>query len=168
MENILILIILVFAFWLATRLLKSFSQGTALKTVPASEAKIEGTFTLILYGGNLSDDFETIAILDREDDRYTFEPFAPEFKYRIKRNVPAKEAITEAESFIRSHSSFHRSAVSGIVDEHGVTLGYEFKPLYLPISVGAEDVLDLNYRMKGDKVIIYVSLKSFPGKKQSA
>lgn len=158
METISILITLLLIFWLATRILKSYSRGAQLKTVPLSAADIDGMFTLILYGGNYSNDLETVAILGRENDRYTFEPSAPEFNYTVRKGVPAKDAIAEAEAFISRHTSFHQSKISGIVDKSGTMIGYEFRPLYLPITFGAEDIIDMNYTMEANKVIVYVSL----------
>ena len=168
MENISVLITLLFIFWLGTRIIKSFSRGRSLKTVPSSVTAINGLFTLILYGGKHSDDIETIAILGKENDRYTFEPFAPEFKYTVKKGVPAKEAVAEAESFISRHNSFWQSKISGIVDERGNILGYELRPLFFPISFGAEDVIDVNYKMEANKVVASISLNPSIEKKQSS
>lgn len=164
MEIVSYIITLLFIFWLGTRILKSLSRGNKVKTVPSSIPSISGVFTLILYGNDL----ETVAILGKEGERYTFEPFAPEFKYTVKKGVQAKEAIAEAETFISRHSSFHQSRISGIVDERGNTLGYEFRPLYLPISIGTEDVLDVNYKMEANKVIVYINLKPSIEKKLSS
>jgi len=158
MKTLTSIIILVIIFWLGTLIIKSFSRGKSLRTVPAQSNAITGMYTLILYGGKHSNDLETVVILGKEDGRYTFEPFAPEFKYTIKKGVPAKEAIAEAEKFVSWHNSFHRSEIRGIIDDKGNTLGYEIRPLYLPITFGAEDVADVNYKMEADKIIVHVRL----------
>jgi hypothetical protein len=121
---------------------------------------ITGTYTLILYGGNYSDDLETIAILDREGDPYNFEPYAPDFDYRIKKRVPAKKAMKEAEKFVSFHNSFLRSQISRIIDNNGKTIGYEVRPLYQPLTFGISDVLDVYYWVKeGGRVKVLIRLK---------
>ncbi len=83
MEILSYIISLLFIFWLGTRILKSLSRRKSVKTVPSSIPAISGVFTIILYGNDL----ETIAILGKEGERYTFEPFAPEFKYTVKKKA---------------------------------------------------------------------------------
>ncbi|MEW6418184.1 MAG: hypothetical protein AB1480_08690 [Nitrospirota bacterium] len=141
-----------------------------LKTKEVNAADIAGVFTLILYGGNHYDDIETIAILDCEGDQFTFEPFAPEFDYRFKKGVSAKEAIEEARKFVSFHNSFWRSQFSRIVDKKGSTIGYEIRPLYLPFVYGVSDVLEVNYWLKeGNRVKVTIRLVTsverirFPG-----
>jgi hypothetical protein len=159
METISGIIILVFIFWLGTIIIKSFSQGKRLTTVSSPITAINGIFTLILYGGKHSNDLETLVILAKESDRYTFEPFAPEFRYTVKKGIPAKEAIAEAEMFVNRHSSFLHSRISGIIDDKGNIFGYEFRPLYFPLTYGVEDVIDVNYRMDTNKIVVSISLK---------
>ena len=126
---------------------------------PLKDGKsIQGTFTLILYGANHSNDLETIAILDREGDGYDFEPFAPEFVYRIKKNLPANEALSEAEKFVGWHHSFRSAIISKIRDENGSLLGYEVRPLYYPLDFGSSDILDVTYFKSGNKIIVKIKL----------
>ena len=126
---------------------------------PLKDGKsIQGTFTLILYGANHSNDLETIAILDREGDGYDFEPFAPEFVYRIKKNLPANEALSEAEKFVGWHHSFRSSRLSKITDEKGSLLGYEVRPLYYPLGFGFSDILEVDYFKSGNKIIARIKL----------
>ena len=139
----------------------NLGRGKLLKTVPAEIAYITDTFTLIFYGAGLSNDVETVAILDKEGDQYTFEPFAPKFKYIVKRGLPAREALEEAGKFISWHNSFHRSQLRGIIDEDGKILGYELRPLYLPLAFGTDDIIDIDYRMKADKIAVTIRLKPF-------
>jgi hypothetical protein len=130
-----------------------------LRTEGAKDADIRGSFALILYGSRHLNDIETIAILDMEGDRYGFEPYAPEFDYKIKRGIPAKEALEEAERFVSWHSSFYRTQLSRILDGKGNVIGYEIRPLYQPLAFGASDVLDVDYRIKDNKVIVRIRLK---------
>ncbi|HBR21075.1 MAG TPA: hypothetical protein DD713_00665 [Nitrospiraceae bacterium] len=126
---------------------------------PLKDSKnMQGTFTLILYGANHSNDLETIAILDREGDGYQFEPYAPEFVYRIKKNLPANEALSEAKKFVGWHHSFRNVIISKITDEKGSLLGYEVRPLYYPLDFGFSDILDVNYFKSGNKIIARIKL----------
>ena len=59
-----------------------------------------------------------------------FEPYAPEFNYRVIKDLPAKEALQKAEQFVDCNSSYKSSRLTGIVDQAGHILGYEVRPLY--------------------------------------
>jgi len=127
---------------------------------PLKDTKdIRGTFRVILYGANHLNDLETIAILDREGDQYEFEPYAPEFVYRIKKNLPANEALSEAEKFVGWHPSFRNVMVSRISDEKGFLLGYEVRPLYYPLDFGFSDILEVDYFKSDNKIIVRIKLK---------
>lgn len=130
-----------------------------MKTEGANDADIKGVFSLILYGSRHLNDIETIVILDIEGDSYSFEPYAPEFDYKIKKGIPAKEALEEAERFVSWHSLFHYSQLSKILDEKGNVIGYEIRPLYQPLAFGVSDVLDVDYRVKDSRVIVRIKLK---------
>lgn len=129
-----------------------------LRTYDAAPAEITGTYTLILYGARYSDDVETLAILDPEDDPYSFEPYAPDFDYKVKKEVPAREALAEAQGFVSFHHSFSRSRITKILGPAGETLGYEVRPLYLPLEFGYSDILDVSYWISGSKVMFWVTL----------
>lgn len=120
--------------------------------------QIEGTFTLVLYGANHAYDLETIALLDKEGDAYQFEPYAPEFTYRIKKHLSSKEALAEAEKFVGWHHSFRNIMIRKITDEKGSLLGYEVRPLYYPLDFGFSDILDVNYFKSGNKIIARIKL----------
>ncbi|WP_333653778.1 hypothetical protein [Dissulfurispira sp.] len=137
----------------------SCATGNYLKTEGAKDADIKGSFTLILYGSRHLNDIETIAILDIEGDSYSFEPYAPEFDYKIKKDIPAKEALEEAERFVSWHSSFYRTQLSRILDEKGNVIGYELRPLYRPLAFGVSDVLDVDYRIEDGRVVVRIRLK---------
>ncbi|OGW36910.1 MAG: hypothetical protein A2Y97_05265 [Nitrospirae bacterium RBG_13_39_12] len=126
----------------------SFAIERPLNTLEATAADITGTYTLILYGRGFSDDLETIAILDKEGDQYTFEPYAPDFDYILKHQVKAKDALKEAENFISFHYSFWKLQLSRIIDKKGNTIAYEARPLYLPFTFGVSDVLEVSYWFK--------------------
>jgi hypothetical protein len=161
-QCIRLLIVILFIFYVvAFNIITpvSFACEKPLKTEKAKVDDITGTFTLILYGGRYSDDIETIAILDREGDQYNFEPYTPEFDYRIKKGVQAKDVIREAEKFVSFHRSFWHSQLSKIIDNKGNIIGYELRPLYLPFSYGISDVMDVYYWLKkGNKVKVTIRL----------
>jgi hypothetical protein len=157
MKKNLIIIVIVF-FCSLIVISDSFSMDGLLKTEQVKEGEISGTFSLILYGSRHMEDVETVAILDKEGDDYTFEPFAPEFNYKIMKNVPAKEAFRTAIEFVSWHSSFRRVQLSRIFDYKGNTLGYELKPLYFPLTFGVSETIEVDYWVKGNKVIIRIKL----------
>jgi hypothetical protein len=136
----------------------SLAVAKFLKTEEAKSDEVTGTYDLILYGGRHINDLETVAFLDKEGDQYKFEPYAPEFDYKIKRGIPAKEALKEAKKFVSFHNAFWRSQLSRILDEKGNVIGYELRPLYRPFVYGRDDLLEIYYRIKGDKVIIEINL----------
>lgn len=137
----------------------SFSIERPLKTEDAKATDIKGVFTMILYGGRYADDIETIAILDCEGDQYTFEPYVPEFDYKIKRGISDREALDEAEKFVSFHNSFHHYQLSRIIDNKSNTIGYELRPLYLPFVFGVSDVMEVDYWLKeGGRVKVMIML----------
>jgi hypothetical protein len=141
-------------------LLASCATGNYLRTEESSSIEMKKTYSLILYGGRFSDDMETLAILDKEGDKYEFIVYASQDDYRIKRKVPAKKALEEAEHFVRFHHSFRRYLLSRILDQSGDTIGYEVKPLYFPLDMGYSDLIDTYYRIEGKTVIVKIRLSS--------
>jgi hypothetical protein len=133
------------------------STGSSIRVEPAGE--ISGVFTLILYGGNYLDDLETVAFLDREGDAYTFDIFAPAFDYRTIKGLSAAEALKKAEEFVSRNTSFHQIRLSSIVEDKAGNIGYEVRPLYLPFTYGTDDLLDIYYGKKGNKVVVNIRLK---------
>jgi hypothetical protein len=141
--------------------LQACMQGKRLMTEPVGKADFQGTYTLILYGGNYSGDLETVAILDREGDPYTFEPYAPAFSYKAIKGQTAEHALPAAEQFVRRNPSYQSERLRSVLDETGAVIGYELRPLYLPFVYGATDVLDVGYWISGEKVIVMIKLKPF-------
>jgi hypothetical protein len=137
----------------------AFALKTPLRTESANPSDVSGVFTLILYGANYSDDLETVALLDNEGDGYTFEPFAPQFNYKIKKGIQAQDALKEAEQFVSFHNAFWKYHLSKILNPEGIPIGYEVKPLYRPFVYGFSDILDIYYWLKGDgKVKVVIKL----------
>lgn len=150
----------------AAFVLQSCAPGKTLRTDAAVSSEVQGTYTLILYGNNYSDDLETAAFLDKEGDRYTLEPYAPEFTFRVRKGLTADRALREADEFIRSHAEFRQEKLRSIRDEKGELIGYELRPLYLPLTFGTDDVLDIDYWLKEDRVFMLIKLKPSLEKKK--
>jgi hypothetical protein len=147
------------AAFLATALLSaSCAPGMHLDTRNAMESDVKGNYRVIFFGCNFFNDLETIVLLQKEDSRYTFEPYAPDFQYSVTKDIPAHDALASAEKFVKCNASFHRAELSSILAPDGTVLGYEVRPLYLPLTYGLEDVLDTNYFIKGDKVVATIRL----------
>jgi hypothetical protein len=136
----------------------SCALGPRLHTQKADLDEVTGRYTLILYGCNYFDDLETVAILGKEGGRFVFEPYAPEFNYRIIKDLPAKEALEKAEQFVDCNSSFKSSLLAGILDPGGRILGYELRPLYFTFTYGTDDVLNTFYWIRDGKINVSIRL----------
>ncbi|MBM4147112.1 MAG: hypothetical protein FJ240_12720 [Nitrospira sp.] len=137
----------------------SFAFEKPLRTESAEVSAINGFLTLILYGARFLDDIETVVIFDIEGDQYYFEPFAPDFDYKIKRGMQAKEALAEVQKFVSFHHAFWRSQLSRILDPNGNIIGYELRPLYNNFVYGRSDVMDVYYWLKeGGKIKVTIRL----------
>jgi hypothetical protein len=119
-----------------------------------------GKYSLILFGARHGFDLETIAFLDYEGDDTTFEPFSPEYDYKVKHHVEDEQALTEALKFISWYPSYLKARLSRITDMEDRILGYEVRPLYLPTTSFAHfDVLNVNYMLQEKKVVVRIQLK---------
>jgi len=151
-----LLLLILFA---AVAVLFGCQADPGLRTEEVQPQDVQGgSFTLILHGARHSDDLQTLAVLDLEGDGCGFKVFAPDFDYRAKKGVPAKEALEEALRFVSFHSSFHRSRVSRIIDPQGRTIGYEVRPLYRISDYPTPDVLDIHYGLTGADVTVRIRL----------
>ncbi len=138
--------------------LGSCTAGRHLTIGQAGPAEVKGTFTLILYGCRYRDDIENLAILDREGDRYSFKPYAPAFQYKTLSSIPAEDALKQAEQFVRCSFFFRQSRLRALADPQGNIAGYEVRPLYSPLELGQDDVLDVRYRIDDGTVTVFIQL----------
>jgi hypothetical protein len=129
-----------------------------LRTEPASLTGLSGRYSLILFGCRYLDDPETVVVFDREGDRYRFEPYSPEFNYRIENNLSPEAALEKARRFIECHTSVNGERFSSITDEKGAVLGYELRPLYFLLTYGVDDILLTDYRLQGDTVVVRIGI----------
>ena len=134
-------------------------QGKRIHTESLKAGDNSGVFDLILYGGNYGDDLETVAFLDRQGDAYNFDIYAPEFNYRTIKGLTFEKGLDKAREFVSSSTSFHQVQLTSIVNDKSQIIGYEVRPLYLPYSYGTDDVIDIWYAEKGNKVVVTVRLK---------
>ncbi|HSB51456.1 MAG TPA: hypothetical protein VLD40_02245 [Dissulfurispiraceae bacterium] len=139
-------------------LLCSCVMAPVLRTQTANPAEVTGTFTVLLYGARYSDDIETVAILDREGDPYTFVIQAPEYDYKVIKRMNADEALSRATEFVSFHPSFRNAYLSRILDPAGGPIGFEVRPLYLPMEFGNSNVLDVQYRISDGTVTVWIEL----------
>jgi hypothetical protein len=146
------------AFLVTALLSASCAPGMHLDTRRAMESDVQGTYRVIFFGCNFFNDLETIVLLQNEESRYPFEPYAPDFQYSVTKGIPARDALASAEKFVKCSASFRRAELSSILAPDGTVLGYEVRPLYFPLTYGIEDVLDTNYFIKGDKVVATIRL----------
>jgi hypothetical protein len=131
-----------------------------LEVQGAEFAGVKGRYSLILYGCTYFDDLRTLAILDREGDPYTIEPYVPDFDYRVVKNLPAQEALKRAEIFASGcNSDFMLSRLSAILTKDGAVAGYELMPLYWAYTYGESDVLNTHYFLDKNKIIAFIKLK---------
>lgn len=128
--------------------------GKQLATSAVEPAAVTGTYTLLLYGCRYPDDIKNVVILVNEGSKYPFEIYDLDTSYKVKRDVPALQAFSEADSFLRC--TFHRiwkTEVRRISDDAGGTIGYEVRPLYVPYEFGMSDVLLTSYSLRNDGTV---------------
>lgn len=136
----------------------SCAHSLYLNTSGARPDEVKGTYTLILYGARFSGDIENVAILIKDGTGYVFEVYAPDFEYKVRKSVPAEEALAEAQRFVGFHYAFRRSHLSTILTKDGSAIGYEVRPLYSPLDFGYTDVLDIVYSLHDRKVTARIRL----------
>jgi len=129
-----------------------------LRTELAQTAEITGTYSVVLYGANYSDDIATVALLIPVGGQYRFDIFAPDFNYKTIKDVPAENAIKMAEKFVSWHPDFAQLQTSRILDFNGRVIGYEVRPLYRLTTFGTTDIMYVDYFLKGDKVVVHIHL----------
>jgi hypothetical protein len=103
---------------------------------------------LLLFGCRYPDDIQNAVFLDKADDPYIMEIYAPDFEYTIKSDVPGDDALQQAEEFLRCSFHYEQAQLSRIFDPQGNVIGYEMKPLYSVVRFGMQDVMNIEYRVR--------------------
>lgn len=117
------------------------------------------TYTLILYGGQNTNDLELLAVLDREDDSYSMEPFGGELNADIKQGMTLANAYEEAKRFVGQHTAFLTYETRIINGPGDGILGYEVRPIFLATATGNSDPLDSTYLLLPDNIVkVYVNV----------
>jgi hypothetical protein len=110
----------------------------------------DGTYTVIKYGANNSDDYATFAILVPERGKYAFDIYRPDYEYRTMKGVPASTAMQMAYDFVSRHSEFLKSASRVILAPDGSIAGYEISTLYRRGFLGSAELFHVTYLLKDD------------------
>jgi hypothetical protein len=139
--------------------LVSCAGGKQLRTELAQDSEITGSYTLILYGTKNAYELKTIAFLDREGDGYELVPYAPEYNYKVIKNLPGTEALKKAQDYVKWPRDYRSTQVRKIIDDQGNVIGYEVRPLYDPLAYGISNVLVVHYWVQeGGKVKVTINL----------
>lgn len=141
----------------AAILLAGCSAGTRLPTDIAKPADVTGTYHLYLYGCHYPADTEVMALLVDQSAPYRFELFVLDTSYQTRENRSGTDALSEANAFVRcSTEPVWLTAFRRIVDPAGKTIAFEMKPLYDPIRMGLDEVLQTNYTLRDGTVTVYI------------
>ena len=142
----------------AVLMLNGCTAGKRLDIRGAVPSDLQGTYTLILYGCRYPSDLENIAILYPNGGPITFEMFTLKTAYKVKKGLPADEALKLADQFLSCSVDYWQTQLGKIVDKEGSIAGYELRPLYPPQKYGKMDVLFVRYWLKDSKVSVYIEL----------
>ncbi|RME66661.1 MAG: hypothetical protein D6778_04395 [Nitrospirae bacterium] len=130
--------------------------GPVVVTKRARSEELTGRYDLILYGGNYMDDPETIGFVDIKDDTVEFRPYAPDYKFKIIKDIPGKRALEYMKGHLYAQSDVLSIEIRKIFSPEGELLGFELRPLYEPFKYGM-DTPEVHYQLKGKRLIIYVN-----------
>ena len=135
------------------------SLGTQLRSETADPKGIEGTYDLFTYGCRYPDDIEHAAFLIAPDKAGMVEFYVPATSYKVKRGLPADQALAEANKHVRCGvRTVEAIRVHRIPDGSGGTLGFEILPRYPATNVGGMDPLNVSYALKDGKITVYIKL----------
>ena len=157
------------AFLTASLLLTGFASVAAAKGLivqPADVSELQGKkFTVTGYGCNTAGETASLAILQQEGTPYTFSLVSrptsfwdtPTLsnEYQTLTDVPAGEALAAAEDIVKCSPEVQDVYFNRISTPEGTVLGYEMKPIYMPVRFGSIDrnMISTDYRIDGNQVI---------------
>jgi hypothetical protein len=150
------------ALLLMTITIQSCMTGMQLYTTSADQKLISGTYNLLLYGCHYPAQVENVAILVDENSKYPLEIYDIDTSFKVKKGVPAQQALTEADAFVRCSSHIvWQTQITRIPDDSGGTVGYEVRPLYAITEFGTPDILLISYSLKDGKVRAYIKKSTY-------
>lgn len=117
-----------------------------------------GTYTMTAYGCNAADDLQAVAILEKETSPYHVSIVEPRAQYQVLSGLSADEAYRLAEDFVTCNPNAQQTELSRMTAADGSLIGYEMKPVYLPLRAGSSDGVETTYRLKGDSLLAYVDV----------
>jgi len=151
--------LLFFALCVIVASISGCMLGTQLHTETADPKTIRGTYDLLLYGCRYPDDIEHAAFLITPDKAGMVELYVPATSYKVKRGLPADQALAEANTHVRCGiRTVEAIRVLRIPDGSGGTLGFEVLPRYPATDVGGMDPLNVSYTLKDGKITVYIKL----------
>ena len=135
-------------------MLYACAAGPRLRVRPAQTVENGKTrYNLILYGGRYEDDLSSMAIIEIRSTPYRISPYAPKFDFRVLKNLDARQAMGTAVRFLKSINPNYIGVTKNLIlSPGGRPIGYEVRPLYLPIVYGIPDILETAYRVWGKPV----------------
>lgn len=148
-------------FLLISMIFVSAAVATAADPLRFDEVRpedVQGTFSLILFDNAYGNGIQRLALLDREGDQVTIEPYAPVYEYRIVKNLSGPDALKKALHFVTLPVDARSTRLVRISDSSGAVLGYELRPLFYSIAYGTDDVLEVSYRRKGEFLYVHMRL----------
>ncbi|MDA8165376.1 MAG: hypothetical protein M0017_10155 [Desulfobacteraceae bacterium] len=132
--------------------------GPSLRLARTAPPENGGLYSLILYGGVGHDDFETLAVMDREGDPYRIVSWTGDIGVEEREHLTAAEAFREAKAFLGNQNTFRSVETLAITGPDGQVIGYELRPLFWLAGAGGE-AIDTSYVLgKNDVVTFYVFL----------
>lgn len=112
-------------------------------------------YRLLLYGGMDANDFEILAIMDREDDHVLLRSHAGEHRLEVLEGLSMTEARSEARRFLGRNNYFHGLEPRMIFGPDGQPLGYEIRGSYSSSAGRKGDYLDTTYLPGPDNSVIF-------------
>ncbi len=146
-------------FLILVAVLQACVPRNQLMTSAAGPDDVKGTYSLMLYGCHYPAQVNNVAILVAENSKYPVEIYDLDTSYKLKKDVPAQQALAEADSFVRcSTYRIWQTQLRRIPDDSGGTIGYEVRPLYIPYEFGIPDVLRISYSLQNGVVRAYIKV----------
>lgn len=128
-----------------------------LTLTPVNESHIRGTFDIIIYSNSFINDPETFVILDKSDDSINIKPYAPDFKFRVIKNLSETEALRLIREILNSPSNISSINFKEIKDSDKI-FGFEIKPQFFPWIFGIIEPVETSYRKRGNQIDVFIRL----------